>query len=234
MSDLKRSIIDKFKDYGWYNLMKGFLLSEDFDKILEYLQYRWENYSEPFTPNISKVFSAFEACPPDKLKVLILGQDPYPKINVANGVAFSAAKEHKTPVSLRYIINEINKTVYDMRKDPETFDNTLEHITSQGVLLINSALTTVVGKPGKHVELWKPFISYLIDMLKDQDIVWCFLGKQAASFEDFIPNDDYKVLASHPASAIYSKQKEWDSNNAFNKINNLLEIKGKTPLVWWA
>lgn len=73
--EYKQMLIDKFKDSGWYNILKGFLLSEEFDKILYYLKDRWEKENEAFTPPLSKILRAFEECPFENLKVVVIGQD---------------------------------------------------------------------------------------------------------------------------------------------------------------
>jgi len=129
------------------------------------------------------------------------------------------------------MLNAINKTVYNQEVNPDDFPLDLKVWSNQGVLLLNSALTTVVGKAGKHVDLWKPFMCYLLDMLKDEDIIFVFLGSQAAKYEPLV--DQTKVLkAMHPAAAVYNKEKEWDCNDVFNKVNEILKLKNKKEIVW--
>jgi uracil-DNA glycosylase len=103
----------------------------------------------------------------------------------------------------------------------------------QGVLMLNSALTTTIGKPGTHQELWQPFMAYLLDILthNKDGLVYVFLGKKAQEFADMIPDSNHKIMVSHPASAAYNGSK-WDCNDMWNKINNYLDEKGEKPISW--
>lgn len=214
--------------------MKGFLLSEEFDKIIAALIDQWIKDKQAFTPPLSLMFRAFSECPLDDLKVVVIGQDPYPQLHVADGIAFSCATSEYPQPSLRFMLNAINETVYDMTLDPKTFDLDLKRWSNQGILMLNSALTTSVGKIGKHMNLWRPFVNYLIDMLNDRDLVWILLGSKAAEFQDVITSP-HILRASHPASAVYSGgqfHNKWDCNNVFNDCNKILETKKQTQIVW--
>ena len=121
------------------------------------------NDGKRFTPPLKDIFKAFEECPYDKLKIIIVSQDPYPSFGIADGIAFSCSKTNDIQPNLKFILEEINKTVYDnqiISKDPD-----LKRWSNQGVLLLNTALTTTIGKSGQHYNIWKPFIAYLFDHL---------------------------------------------------------------------
>jgi len=95
-------------------------------------------------------------------------------------------------------------------------------------------LTCEVGKMESHVELWKPFTTYLLDMLNTHNskIVYVFLGEKAKLWHPAIQNINYKFFTSHPASALYPKQGRWDSGDVFNQINKVLERDFNTPIKW--
>jgi len=211
------------KDSGWHNVLKGFLVSEDFKKILVTLN-DMVNSDQRFTPPLKQVFRAFQECPFDQLRVVVVGQDPYPQLGVADGIAFSCGNTKKPEASLRYILKAVNGTVYDDKQDLKNVDPDLTRWANQGVLMLNTALTTEVGKIGKHFDIWQPFISYLIDMLSKRDtpLVWVFMGKQAQNLADLVDDHHTVLTCSHPASAAYQKQQLWDCNDVFNKVNEAL------------
>ena len=103
--------------------------------------------------------------------------------------------------------------------------------SNQGILLLNTALTTEIRKIGKHIEIWKPFINFLFDQLNSnkQDLIYVFMGKKAENFIKSINEDKNNIIiTSHPASGAYRGKKGWESNDLFNKINQKL----KDPIVW--
>ena len=227
---------EMLKPSGWHNVLKGFLLSEDFVHIIKVLESCVED-GQRFTPPLKQVFRAFMECPYDSTNVIMIGQDPYPQLGVADGIAFSCGNTKKPEASLRYIFKNVNKTVYNDGKDVTTFDPDLARWSKQGVLMLNTSLTTEINKIGKHIPVWDPFNKYLIDMLNanDKEYIWVLMGKQAQQNEDLIDNilNNSKILkCSHPASAAYQKQSEWDSNNIFNQINDNLQAAYKPKIVW--
>ena len=226
----------KSKDSGWHDLLKGFLVSEDFVTIIKTLE-GLVNENIRFTPPLRMIFRAFSECPLDKLKVIVVGQDPYPQLGVADGIAFSCGNTGKPEASLRYIHRAIAKTVYD-NDNTKDLNVDLVEWSRQGVLMLNTSLTTEVGKIGKHFAIWDPFVKYLIDMLNSRSInakkpiVWAFLGKKAQELEDLLDDSQIILRASHPASAAYAREKMWDCNDIFNKINSELDGLGSTKILW--
>lgn len=237
-SDVAQKMYNMLKssNSGWHDLLKGFLVSEDFVTIIKTLE-DLVNDEIRFTPPLRMVFRAFTECPLDKLKVVIVGQDPYPQLGVADGIAFSCGNTNKPEASLRYIHRAIAKTVYNT-DDTKDLTTDLADWSRQGVLMLNTSLTTEVGKIGKHFKIWDPFIKYLIDMLNaraknaEKPIVWTFLGKKAQELEELLDDSQIILRASHPASAAYAREKMWDCNDIFNKINSELESQGSTKILW--
>ena len=237
IEELKLKLVDRLRSSQWADKLKGFLLSSDFDNIIEYL-YNESQAGRKFTPVLKDMFSAFENCNYSDLKVVLVLQDPYYQmyngITVADGMAMSCSHTGKLQPSLDYVFKAIDRTVY-----PDTgLEDTNPDLTrwaNQGVLLLNTALSTQVGIAGAHQSLWQPFICYLLDILNsiNSGLVFIFMGKVAQGYESLI-NDGrhYKLFCTHPASAAYKKLPLWDSNDVFKKSNEILWDTNKTKIIW--
>jgi len=222
------STIDKFKNQikidaetsEWNTILNPFVDSPSFDNVFNFLESAVSN-GQRFTPPFKDVFNAFKECAYDNLKVVIVGQDPYPQLGSADGLAFSCSKKGKAEKSLQYI----NKALDTNHTDLRIWAN-------QGVLLINTAFTVEVNKIGSHYNLWKPFTTYLFNNLNKnkKDTIFILMGKKAEEWETLLP--DCKILkCSHPASAAY-KGGEWDHNDVFNKANLELKKQDKPLIIW--
>jgi uracil-DNA glycosylase len=207
-----------------------FLLSKDFLDILNTL-YTDSKNDKRFTPTLKDIFRAFKECPYGELKVVVIGQDPYPSINVADGIAFSCSKDEKIQLPLKYIYKEIEDTVYP---DGVRWDPDLKSWSNQGVLMLNTSLTTEINKIGSHAELWNPFTTYLLDMLADYNsgLIYVFMGDKAKEWHKMVPTNNYKFFTSHPVSGHYTKDKKWDSGNLFNQINKVMHKTYGEKIKW--
>lgn len=223
LEEIKLKLVEKLRPSGWADKLKGFVQSSDFDKILAEL-YRLREDGKRFTPPLKQVFRAFEECPHDKLKVIIIGQDPYPYFGIADGLAFSCSMTDKVQPSLKTIFEAIEHTVHE--DFPTYQDPNLKRWANQGVLLLNSALTCQVDKIGSHYPIWKEFIAYTMDMLNytDTGLIFVLMGKQAQELESMIGEHHHIIKVSHPASAVYTKT-TWNCGDMFNEINKI--IKGQ-------
>jgi uracil-DNA glycosylase len=230
IQDVQQKLYEKLKPSGWGDKLKTFLLSEDFTNILNQLLEESES-GKHFTPIVKQIFRAFEECPYEELKIVFIGQDPYPKAGVADGISFSCSNEGKIQTSLKFIYKELEATVYPegMEWNPD-----LKHWSNQGILMLNTALTTTAGKIGAHVELWKPFMMYLLDMLNayNSGLVYVFLGKKAQAWNEHISANNFKCFSTHPASAAYRGKLGWDSGDLFNQINNIIHEHYGTNISW--
>lgn len=231
LQDVKEKLYDKIGDSGWKDKLKSYLLGTDMDKILEYL-LKEANDGKRFTPPMKYLFRAFEVCPFDKTDVVIIGQDPYPQLDVADGLAFSCSRKDKAEVSFGHMKEAIVRSVPEEFRDPNP-SNDLKRWADQGVLLLNSAFTTTIGKPGTHQLLWRPFLINVLDSLvwNRPGIIYVFLGKKAQEYMDLIPENNCKIAVTHPASAAYSGTL-WDCDDLFNKINSCLESQSKPKIIW--
>lgn len=227
---VKQKLYERLKPSGWADKLKGFLLTNDFDDILEEL-YNQSIVGKRFTPVIKQLFRAFEECPYSELKVVMIGQDPYPQPNVADGIAFSCSNLGKIQPSLKFMYNDLENTVYP---NGFTWDPDLSRWSNQGVLMLNTSLTTEIGKIGKHYDIWKPFMDYLLDILTDSNtgIIYVFMGRQAEDWARKIPETNYKLFTTHPASAAYRKDGSWDSNDMFNRVNQIIQGAEGTQITW--
>ena len=157
---------------------------------------------ETLCPNIKDVFKAFKLCSYNKCRVIFVGQDPYPQRGVAQGVLFgnsSDTPENKLSPSLQIIKESVIN--FEIPHNFITFDPTLESWAKQGILMINSALTTEVGKIGVHMMKWRPFmIAFLKQMsMINPGIIYVLFGSQAQILEPYISKNNYVLKIEHPA-----------------------------------
>ena len=231
ITSTKEKIINLLTPSGWADKLRIFLKSSDMDKLLEKLLIESKE-GRNFTPTLKDVFTAFTKCPFYQVKVVLMGQDPYPYLGVADGIAFSCSKTGKVQPSLRYIFKAIEKTVHE--DFPTNQDPDLSRWAEQGVLCLNTALTCQIDKVGSHYEIWSDFMFMVIDALNfnKQGVPFVMMGKQAQSFAPYITSVNPVLKISHPASAAYAKANEWDCGDFFNKVNNILISQEKTPIKW--
>lgn len=230
LKEIQEKLYKKLVPSGWGDKLKAFILSEEFYSILSEL-YNQSTSGKRFTPILKDLFRAFEECPYNDLKLVMIGQDPYPQPEVADGISFSCSKTGKAQPSLRYMLKEIEDTVYPEGME---WDVDLKRWSNQGVLMLNTALTCEISNIGSHIDLWKPFIAYLFDILGhyNSGLVYVFLGAKAKVWSKSIPSINYKFFIPHPASAAYKAQKKWDTGDLFNKVNKLLEENNNTKIKW--
>lgn len=226
ITEIKEKLSELFLSHNWH-LLDFFLNQLEFSILIDYLIEEKKN-GFVSTPRFKECFNGILTCPPDNIKVIIIGQDPYPQPDVADGIAFSCSKTMKEQPSLRYIFNEIEKMYPDgYKRDPN-----LQKWTRQGIIMYNTALTCRVNEIGSHYHIWKGFTSFFLNHINNnhKDCIAVLLGKKAEEWSNTLCNLDI-IKVSHPASAAYSKG-TWNSNNLFIDINKKLEKLGKTPIDW--
>jgi uracil-DNA glycosylase len=231
LKEVQYKLYEQLKPSGWADKLKMFILSDDFYNILKHLMQDSLN-DKKFTPTIKHLFRAFEECPYDKLKVVIVGQDPYPKEGVADGIAFSCSKS-QYPSQVQPSLRHIYKALDDEGIEHfHTYD--LKDWANQGILMLNSALTTTIGTPGAHTKLWEPFMKYLFDMLSQETgLVYVFMGKIAQSWRIHISEDNNFIFTcNHPASAVYNKGGIWYSNGVFKHTTEQIKQLYNYDIKW--
>ena len=198
--------------------LKAFLVEEKkADKII-------------YPPN-HLIFNALNTTPLDRVKVVILGQDPYHGPNQAHGLSFSVQKGVALPPSLRNIFHELHADVGVER--PKHGD--LTHWAEQGVLLLNAVLTVEAGQPTSHQKRgWEEFTDHVIDVLNEQreHIVFILWGAYAQRKGQRINQDKHLVLkAAHP-SPLAANRGGFFGCKVFSKSNNYLKQHGIEPIDW--
>ncbi|MCD5381140.1 MAG: uracil-DNA glycosylase [Candidatus Pacebacteria bacterium] len=185
---------------------------------------------ESVFPARENILNAFSLCPPDKIKVVILGQDPYHSEGQAHGLSFSVPEGTKIPPSLRNIYKEIKSDLGQMI--PES--GNLERWSKQGVLLLNATLTVESGLPGSHQGIgWEIFTDEVISKIssKKEYVVFILWGKFAESKSNLIDNNKHLILTtSHPSP--FSAHKGFLGCKHFSKTNTYLTSHGLKEIEW--
>lgn len=184
----------------------------------------------PVFPPASKIFAAFDSCPFDKVKVVIIGQDPYHEPGQAHGLCFSVADGVRLPPSLVNIFKEIHD---DTGVAPYPSGD-LSRWASQGVLLLNSTLTVEAHRAGSHQgKGWETFTDAVIAELSSrrEGIVFMLWGAYAIRKGEHIDRSRHLVLTSpHPSPL--SAFRGFFGNHHFTKANEWLTAHGQTPVDW--
>ena len=190
---------------------------------------------KPICPAQNNVFKAFEVCPYDKLKVVMLSQDPDPQKGVATGILFGnkeGTRDEDLSPSLQ-IVKEaaIN---FEIPHNCIIFDPTLESWAKQGILMINSALTVEMNKIGSHVMLWRPFIASLLKKLSENktDIIYVLFGKQAQTFKPYI-NKQFNIVLEENHPAYFARTGEAMPHTVFEQISKLTKGIYGIPITWY-
>lgn len=197
--------------------------TEDLPAITEQLAQD----SREILPPKQQVFAAFDACAPDAVKVVILGQDPYPTPGHAHGLAFSVEPGVKLPRSLNNIYKEM---VEDLGSAPITGD--LRGWAKQGVLLLNTALTVPAGEANAHQKLgWAKLTEQVIAALSDRPRAFVLWGGHAQGFAKHIRGGDHLILkTAHPSPL--SARRGFFGSRPFSKVNDWLKANGQTEIDW--
>lgn len=190
-------------------------------------------------PALPDIFKAFKLCPYNKLRCIMIFQDPYPQqirgTPVATGIAVgnkANTPEEKLSPSLQVIRESVIN--YEISHNLYTFDNTLESWAKQGILMLNSALTCEVNKISSHVNQWRPFISKLIRnlSLKETGIVYVLFGNQAKTLKPYIDaryNDIIEI--EHPS--YFARTGKIMPYSLFKDINKLIYGRYGEKIEWY-
>ena len=200
---------------------------EYFKNMMGFLDKEYETKS--ILPPKKDMFNAFNLTDLENIKVVIIGQDPYPTKGVAHGLAFSVKKGVKIPASLKNIFKELEDENIGF-KIPE--DGCLEPWAKQGVFLINTVLTVEEGKPNSHKNIgWQTFTTNLIKYLNSENKNICYMlwGNNAQKYEKYIDGEKNLILKSvHPSPLSYYRGflgcKHFLKANEYLKNNNIEEI----------
>ncbi|MGB5941469.1 MAG: uracil-DNA glycosylase [Leeuwenhoekiella sp.] len=210
------------------------VLKEEFEKpyFEELIQFVREEYQEHRCfPKGSQIFNAFEKCPFDQIKVVIIGQDPYHGPGQANGLCFSVNDGIVIPPSLVNIFKELESDL----GLPVPKTGNLERWAEQGVLLLNATLTVRAHQAGSHQgKGWEQFTNKVIEKISQQqtDIVFLLWGGYAKKKAALIDSSKHLILTSGHPSPLSANRGYWFGNKHFSSANDFLRKQEKDVVLW--
>ncbi len=212
----------------WKERLIGEFEKPYFQQLTSFVKAEYQ--SQTIYPPGKEIFRAFDSCDFEKLKVVIIGQDPYHGVGQANGLCFSVRAEVKMPPSLVNIFKEIRN---DLGK-PFPPNGDLERWARQGVLLLNATLTVRASSPGSHQNRgWEIFTDAVIRKISEEkeNVAFILWGAYAQKKGEVIDRTKHFVIASpHPSP--FSADRGFFGSKPFSKSNDYLRSKGLTEIDW--
>ena len=213
----------------WSAYLQPLFEQVSFQKLSQFLDQQEFNNTCIFPPK-DDIFKAFELSSFEKTKVVILGQDPYHNDHQAHGLSFSVPDGVKIPPSLRNIYKELET---DLNIAQNTSGD-LQRWASQGVLLLNSALTVEKNSPGSHAKTaWINFTESVITLLSEhkQNLVFLLWGAHAQQKSKLIDSSKHLILSSsHPSP--FSAHRGFFGTKHFSKTNDYLKMHNQQTINW--
>lgn len=214
---------------SWKAALEGDFQASYFQNLVEFVK---SEYSTKICyPPGKLIFEAFNACPLDQLKVVILGQDPYHGPGQAHGLCFSVPEGIPHPPSLINIFKEIENDL-DVAY-PQS--GNLRHWADQGVFLLNATLTVQAHQAGSHQKQgWERFTDAVIQMISKQKegVVFLLWGGYARQKIKLIDSKKHLVLSSGHPSPLSANRGYWFGNKHFSQCNSYLNSRGATGIRW--
>ncbi len=215
-------------EQSWKDALKDEFEKDYFINLTNFIKKEYLS-GKAIYPKPSNIFNAFNLCPLDNVKVVIIGQDPYHEPNQAHGLCFSVQKGVNYPPSLVNIYKEIEN---DLGYKSVT-NGDLSYWAEQGILLLNSSLTVKAHYAGSHSGIgWEIFTDSVIKILSYKEgIVYLLWGSFAQKKAEIIDIDKNLVLKSvHPSPL--SAHRGFFGNHHFSKTNQYLKSLGKKEIIW--
>ena len=213
----------------WLNLLNKEIDKKYFKDLIYYVKNQYN--SKVCYPNEKLIFSAFNNCSLENLKVVIIGQDPYHGPNQANGLCFSVDSKEVNPPSLNNIFKEISVDLNcKLRQSGDLLD-----WSEQGVFLLNSVLTVEKGLPSSHSKKgWEKFTDNVIKLIskRKKGLVFMLWGGYAKKKESIIKPNHHLILKSGHPSPLSANRGYWFGNQHFSRCNTYLVNKGEAPIKW--
>jgi uracil-DNA glycosylase len=214
---------------SWKTRLAGEFEKPYFTQLVSFVKEEYQ--SQKIYPPGKLIFNAFDKCPFDQTKVVILGQDPYHGLNQAMGLSFSVNDGIAFPPSLINIFKEIKD---DLGTEMPASGN-LERWATQGVLLLNATLTVRANSAGSHQKKgWEQFTDAVIKCLSDEKegVVFLLWGKYAQDKGAVIDTKKHLVLKCKHPSPMSANQGGWFGNKHFSQTNTYLTNRGQKPIEW--
>ncbi|VTY08196.1 Uracil-DNA glycosylase [uncultured Prevotella sp.] len=215
-------------DASWEEHLRSEIRKPYFTKLIEKLNIE---YKEVCYPSEKLIFNAFNLCPFNNVKVVILGQDPYYKKEQATGLSFSVPEKIKLPLSLRNIYKEIGE---DLCK-PMHKSGDLTRWAEQGVLLLNTTLTVRADGANSHKHLgWQKFTDAAIKALSEhrEHIVFMLWGNDAMRKKRLIDANRHCIIESVHPSPQSANRGGWFGQHQFSRCNAYLKQQGLDEIDW--
>lgn len=220
--EFKKIFIEKLNKSNW-NFLSSYIKTNDFDNILNKL-YELRKENKRFTPPVKEMLQCFYDCNYKNLKIIILGDSPFSKINYSNGIAFDCSKSNDIELDLKIMLDEVFKK--NNIKIPKKHNTSLKKWSDQGILLLNSSLSIEIDKQKGHYNIWNDFIVYILDYLNynNENLIFLLLGDKAKEYEDLLDSEKHYIFTlKHPNET--TLKEGWDTKDTFQKINTLLNNK---------
>lgn len=214
---------------SWQNVLTEEFEKNYFHSLISFVKN--EYLSKKCFPKGSQIFSAFDHCTFDELKVVIIGQDPYHGVGQANGLCFSVNDGIPFPPSLINIFKEIETDL----NIPNPKTGNLERWADQGVLLLNATLTVRESEAGSHQgKGWEQFTDAVIQKIstEKENIVFLLWGSFAKQKGSKIDRTKHFVLETGHPSPLSANRGLWFGNKHFSKTNEYLIQKNLKPISW--
>ncbi|MEK6627752.1 MAG: uracil-DNA glycosylase [Bdellovibrionota bacterium] len=214
---------------GWLKFLKNELETEYMKELKSFLASQYET-GKIIYPDKQNYFKALDLVEPEKVKVVILGQDPYHGENQAHGLSFSVPEGVKFPPSLQNIFKELKS---DLNIDTPVSGD-LTSWAEQGVLLLNSVLSVEKDKAASHQKLgWEKFTDKVISVINEncEHVVFILWGSYALKKAELVDRKKHLILKSVHPSPLSSYRGFFDSK-PFSKANTWLKEKGKKEIKW--
>ena len=215
-------------EQSWKDALAPEFDKDYFIKLTDFVRGEYLSGKQIF-PAAKNIFNAFNLCPIDNVKVVIIGQDPYHEPGQAHGLCFSVLPPTPVPPSLVNIYKEIQN---DLGR-PSVTHGDLTHWADQGVLLLNSTLTVAAHRAASHAGRgWEMFTDAVIRAVSTREnIVYMLWGSYAQRKAEFVDPAHNLVLKSvHPSPL--SASRGFFGNHHFSRANEYLAAHGKTPIEW--
>ena len=215
---------------SWNEFFKKLQNEEFCIKLNNFLNKEYSDYT--CYPPRHLLFNAFRLTPLDKVKVVIIGQDPYHEPNQAMGLSFSVPKGVKVPPSLINIYKEIAQE-YNCKMDFSNGD--LTYLANQGVLLLNSILSVRAHQALSHnINEYKEFLTSVLELLdhQSQPMVFLLWGGPARKLKGCLHNPSHLILECIHPSPLAANHGGWFGNNHFLKTNEYLRENGLKEIIW--
>ncbi|MDR6968063.1 uracil-DNA glycosylase [Flavobacterium arsenatis] len=214
---------------SWKNILSDEFEKPYFKNLIDFVKSEYSEHT--CYPKGSQIFSAFDSCSFDQVKVVIIGQDPYHGVGQANGLCFSVNDGIAFPPSLVNIFKEIQT---DLQK-PFPATGNLERWAKQGVLLLNATLTVRAHEAGSHQNKgWETFTDAVIQKVSDnnENVVFLLWGGFAKKKGLKINREKHLVLETGHPSPLSANRGFWFGNKHFSKANTYLKSKGRNEIEW--